>query len=395
MPRFWFDAHLDLAYLAVRGRDMLSPLHALAGPALGPHAPAGVTLPALEAGRVRFALATIFTEPVEDSGAVLTGEQYRAGDVESANRRGRAQLEVYLTWAERRVAAIDLHAALRPDPTVGEVRGGMGVSEVLPPDLNARATRLVRDDALHLGILMENADPIRDPSELEWWAKRGVCVVGLTWARSGRYATGNAAPPEDRRGLSPLGRELVAEMDRLHILHDVSHLSDRSLDDLLSATDRRVIASHSNCRALLERDVHPPHPPNQRHLSDRTIREVVARDGVVGLNLFSSFLVKGNAGPRRATIDEALSHVERVCEISGSTRHVGLGSDMDGGFASDRLPEGIDRPKDLAKLTDALERRGWKRDQLEDFAWRNFARCLADETFTTEAQGHRDRPEDK
>ncbi|GJQ29252.1 MAG: peptidase [Phycisphaerae bacterium] len=373
MPRWWFDAHLDLAYLAVRGRDLRRPLAALNDATQGPHPPAGVTLPALRDAGVRMILGTIFTEvvPTDHAGA-LTAEQYRAGDADAAHRRGRAQLEVYRTWSDEGEMALDLAAGLHAPEGVGTIRGGMGVSEVVPTPPDARAARLLRDERLHLGILMENADPIRAPDELPWWVERGVCMIGLTWARSGRYARGNTADPADRVGLTPLGRELVAGMDRLGVLHDVSHLSDRALDDLFDATPRRVVASHSNCRALLDRD---GQPPNQRHLTDRAIREITRRDGVIGLNLFSGFLVRGEAGEkRRATVDEALAHVDRICELTGNTRHVGLGSDLDGGFGADRLPVGIDQPAHFRRLADGLTRRGWTMTQVEDFAWRNWAR---------------------
>lgn len=377
MPRWWFDAHLDLAYLAVRGRNMLAPLSTLTEQTEGPHTPPGVTLPALRDAGVRMVLGTIFTEVVPaDHAEALTAEQYREGDAEAAHKRGRAQLEAYLTWVDSGAATLGLAAALRTQEGVGAVRGGMGVSEVVAEPPDTRAVRLMRDPRVHIGILMENADPIRDPSELGWWVDRGVCIIGLTWARSGRYARGNSTPLEDRVGLTPIGRDLVAEMDRLGVLHDASHLSDRALEDLFNTTPRRVVASHSNCRALLDRD---GQPPNQRHLTDRAIREIANRDGVIGLNLYSAFLVRPGSGggeteKRRATIDEAVAHIERVCELTGNTRHVGLGSDMDGGFGADRLPQGINQPADYRKLADALIKRGWTKDQLEDFAWRNWAR---------------------
>lgn len=342
----------------------------------GPDPPAAVTLPSLKDGGVRFALGTIFTEAVDETPeGGLTAEQYVAGDVEGAYRRGRAQFEVYLTWAEKQLVSIDLPAALRVDPGVGEVRGGMGVSEVVPASIDSLASRLAGSGGLHLGILVENADPIRSPEDLEWWVRRGVCAIGLSWARPSRYAMGNATPPQEREGLKPAGRDMVKEMDRLGVLHDASHLSDRSLDDLFEATDRCVIASHSNCRALIARDGEGGNP--QRHLTDRAIREIARRGGVIGLNLLSSFLLKGSPKDRRATLDDAVAHVERICELTGSDQHVGLGSDMDGGFGADRLPLGVEKPLDLRRLSDALLRKGWTSKHVEHFAWRNFARVLA------------------
>lgn len=370
MPLRWFDAHLDLAYLAVRGRAMTRPLAELSGAAAGPDGPPAVSLPSLRDGEVRLALATIFTEVVEAGTENLTPEQYIAGDAEGAHRRGRAQLEAYLTWADQDHVAIDVPWALHPPEGIGEIRGGMGVSEIVPPGVDATTSRALRDRRLHIGILMENADPIREPGELAWWVSRGVCAIGLAWARPSRYAAGNNVPPEERQGISTLGRDLVREMDQHGVVHDASHLSDRSLEDLFAMTSRPVIASHSNCRALLDR---PGGAITQRHLTDRAIREIVARGGIIGINLYSAFLNR-NGKDRRATLVDVIAHIERVCELVGDQRHVGLGSDMDGGFSRERLPAGIDSPRDLRALSEALRRRGWNDEQVEDFAWRNWAR---------------------
>ncbi len=353
----WFDAHLDLAFLAVHARDMTGPL-VLDAP---PHPPAAVTLPTLRNANCLAVLATIFT------GADIEGPAgYPAGDAERAYRAGRAQLEAYLTWRDLSLFALDLPEALRPDPHVGEIRGGMGVAELVPASPSAALKRLVKDQRIHAGILMENADPIRSPDELPFWKEHGLAAVSLAWATQSRYAGGNACTT----GLTPEGRELITELDRLHITHDVSHLSDASLEELLTLTSRPVIASHSNCRALL-----PPMPdgsPNQRHLTDDAIREIARRDGVIGLNLFAKFLSPTPGGA--ATVEHALAHVERVCDITGSTRHVGLGSDIDGGFSAHDLPEGVRTHSDLSHLTDGLRARGWSDEDIDGFTHANWAR---------------------
>jgi membrane dipeptidase len=352
----WFDAHLDLAYLAVNGRDMLAPLD----PAAGPHPPAAVTLPSLAEGEVRLALATIFTER-EGTGP----EGYAAGDFERAYVVGRAQLEVYLTWRDLGRCELDLRRLLQPERGTGEIRGGMGVAEPAPHSPRHYLRQLVRERGsppAHFGILMENADPIRAPDELGWWRDRGVVAIGLAWAKSSRYAGGNSS----QDGITPLGRELVKEMDRLGVVHDASHLSDRAFAELCELTDRPIIASHSNCRALLG------DPKNQRHLTDDQIREIVRRGGVIGLNLYSKFLDASLLEGGRAFIDRAADHVEHICDLVGDRAHVGLGSDMDGGFAASRMPEGIERPRDLARLVEALASRGWSVDDVNNFACGNW-----------------------
>lgn len=397
-----FDAHLDLAYLAVNRRDMLAPLSALAAepglvgstgnPPAPLHPPAAITLHALRHSPVRFALATIFTEPVDSPQERDAPEKYLAPDVDDAHRAGRAQLEVYLDWAERGHIQIDLRRSLHVDRGTGEVRGGMGVSEAVPPSPSRLVERALARDAagwvpsmppgivsdrsvsalppLHVGVLIENADPIRSPEELGWWKERGVVAIGLAWAKASRYAGGNSTD----LGVSPLGKELVREMDRLRIVHDVSHLSERAFDELLSLTARPVVASHSNCRALLGGE---NAANRQRHLTDAQIRAIASRGGVIGLNLFAQFVRSGLEGAQRPSIDDAIAHVEHVCSLTGSRAHVGLGSDMDGGLSAARLPDGIDSPADLPKLLGALARRGWSDRDLRGFACENWVRSLA------------------
>ncbi|MBL8747150.1 MAG: membrane dipeptidase [Phycisphaerae bacterium] len=358
----FFDGHLDLAMLAVHGRNMHAP-PAVTTAGTDP-VPAAVTLPSLREGNVRFALATIFTEADGDG-----PEGYPAGDAERAHRRGRAQLEVYETWRDEGRIAISLPKFLRHDPHVGHIRAGMGVAQLQPLSLEERLSRAKPGVALHVGILMENADPIRSPDELAWWKERGVMAVGLAWARPSRYAMGNMTPHDEPVGLTDLGREMVRTMDALGIVHDVSHLSDRAMDELLALTDRPVIASHSNCRALLN------DPTNQRHLRDESIREIARRGGVIGLNLCRNFIAPQpySKDDPRPTIEQTIAHVEHICGLVGHRNAVGLGSDLDGGFSADDLPEGINRPSDLARLTDALKDRAWSDDDRSRFAHENWA----------------------
>lgn len=364
-----FDAHLDLACLAVVGRDMLAPAEDLS--AEGPHAvgawpPASITLPSLTRGGVRFVLATIFTEAGGGG-----PEGYPVGDVERAYKAGRAQLEVYLTWQDMGLIALDLARVLRDDPGVGEVRGGMGVAEPSPFSLESKLARLPLNPAIHAGVLIENADPIRSPEELAWWVERGVVAVGLAWWRSSRYASGNGAERSERVGLTEPGREMVRAMDALGVVHDQSHLSDRATMALFEATDRPVMASHSNCRVLLGGDENPAW---QRHLTDEMIREIVSRGGVIGLNLVRRFIRYPLDERERPSIEDAVAHVEHICSIAGHTRCVGLGTDMDGGISAEDLPEGIDRPTDLMKILDALRSRGWSDEDVAAFAYGNWMR---------------------
>lgn len=317
----------------------------LAGaPAGGSHPPGAVTLPTLREGGVRAALATIFIEPdgSPESIAYTPGDSPHA--VASAVSAAERQLALYESWA-----------------STGEVRLGAW----------ARAGGGDRrvGGAVNLGVLVEGADGIESPGTLARWVERGVVAVGLAWAKQTRYAGGNGC----ETGLTDRGREMVSEADRLGVVHDVSHLSDRSLDGLFSCARGRVMASHSNGRWLLD-DGSLTLAARQRHLPERAVREIAARGGMIGTVLFSPFIIRGGRRDRRARLDEWYAHVEGLCEQMGGRGLIGLGSDADGGFSSGMLPEGIDRPSGFALLGETLRDRGWSDDEVRGFAWGNWAR---------------------
>ncbi len=320
----WIDGHLDLAYLQLLGRDLTAPC---------PDPDDGcVSLPELRDAGVGLAFATIFTEPASDeshSRSAYGG----IDDLDGAEAAGRRQLEVYgRLEAEGELRLIRSRADL-------ETPAGAG---------------------LRIVLLMEGADPIRDPGQVATWFNDGLRMVGLTWAMGTRYAGGN-----HRLGpLTGLGIDLVAAMDECGIIHDASHLSDEAFDGLLGVARGPVVATHSNCRALAG--------DSQRHLRDDQVRAIAARDGVVGLNLFSKFLVSSG----RATIDDCVAHVQRVADLMGHRRGVALGSDMDGGFGPDSLPERLDHPRKLDALADALAAAGFSDNDVEGFAHGNWRRFL-------------------
>lgn len=331
---------------------MTTPLRTLAKPKLEhlaqPHPPASITLPSLRAGGVCDVLATIFTEPDADGPFA-----YRADDPDDAHEAGLRQLRCYLNWVH------DSGVRL----TRFDDRNHSGRDVEAEPTAYASKTKTHTEQTIRMGVLVENADPIRTPDELPWWVERGVVAIGLTWASGSRYSGGNASGG----GLTDLGRAMVDAMDAHRIVHDLSHLSQKATDEVLERARGPVIASHSNCRALLE-------PDNERHLTDDVIREIGERDGVIGLNLCAPFVRTGLKEGERPSVEEALRHVEHICDLVGHRRCVGLGSDMDGGFSADHLPAGIDAPKDLERLAEGLSSRAWSDDDINAFAYENWIR---------------------
>jgi len=319
-----FDAHLDLAYNALRGREVLRPAREQVTDAEGIPT---VGLPDLRAGHVTRICATIFCEP-KRSGP--TGYTTPAEAFEMAT----AQLDWYH-------AQFDAGEMKLIDSTSG------GASD------SSRAIETI--------ILLEGADPMRTPDDVAHFFARGVHVVGLAWKRT-RYAGGTGEPGP----LTPEGVELVRELDRVGMIHDASHLAEESFWQLLKLTDGPIVASHSNARALV---------PTDRQLSDDMARAVASRGGVIGINFFDKFLVApAEYGRRRATLDDVVTHVRHFCNVIGSTRHVGLGTDMDGGLGREQIPVEIQTSADLPRVADALRANGFDDTDVQNIMGENWTR---------------------
>lgn len=330
----WIDGHVDLAYIALHGADIS-------------HAPSPgearcVSLPAMRAGRVRLILATIFVERGSEGRGTPWGYDGDAPD--TAREPAMRQLE----WYERLERAGSARIIRTRDDLDALMRSGSDA----PPGLV---------------LLMEGADPISDASDVAFWHARGVRVVGLTWALGSRWAGGNATGGALRDGAD----EIIRAIDALGIVHDASHLSDESFDGMMSSTRACVIASHSNARALLRAPAPPARP--DRHLTDRQMRAIATRGGVIGLNLYGRFLASG----REATLADAVAHVQHAASVAGRATCV-LGSDFDGGFGPDQVPAGVRGPDQLDALTRALAALGWSAAQCESFAWRAWHDLLRD-----------------
>src|SRR5918911_1282088 len=166
-----------------------------------------------------------------------------------------------------------------------------------------------------VGVLLafEGAEPLGfDLGALRLFYAVGLRMLSLTWSR--RNAFGDGAWENDSRGgLTRLGRRAVAELDRLGIVVDVSHASDRTAWDILEVASGPVVASHSNARALRD------HP---RNLPDDLVRAIGQTGGVIGVTAVPSFI-----STERATLAGWADHLEHVVEVAG-IEHVGIGADF-------------------------------------------------------------------
>lgn len=187
----------------------------------------------------------------------------------------------------------------------------------------------------------------------------GVQAMTLTWNATNELAS--LAMTRRDKGLTVLGRDVIREMEKIHIALDVAHLGDRGIDDALDRTDAPIFSSHTNARAVF---------PHKRSISDRHIREIAARGGVIGVNYYSPQLV----GDGRASIADVIRHIAHIAEVGGP-KCVMLGSDFEG-MGAQSYPVGLSSWADVPKLLEELERAGFSKDEIQDIAYCNLARYL-------------------
>jgi membrane dipeptidase len=231
-----------------------------------------------------------------------------------------------------------------------------------------------------------------DVRMLRDYYRLGVRYMTLTWMNTNEWAdsSGDDTKPEvqHHNGLSPFGKDVVLEMNRLGMMVDISHVSDKTFWDAIAVTKAPVIASHSSARLLTN---------HFRNMTDDMLRAVAKNEGVVQVNFFSAFVDENyrkafeeaapklkqaqkevderykdadpatRAREREKAEDEVLSriprppfkslidHIDHIAKVAG-VDHVGLGSDFDG---IPSAPEGIDSAADLPKITAALMARGY------------------------------------
>ena len=155
----------------------------------------------------------------------------------------------------------------------------------------------------------------------------GVRMMTLTWNHDNELAAPQANPggplaAQTQRGLTETGFAFLAEMERLHMIVDVSHLSDRGFWDIVEHGTRPFAASHSNCRALC---------PHTRNLTDAMIRALAEKGGIAGLNYYAAFLDTDPAHPEacRSTVERIAEHAAHYKQVGG-IGVLALGSDFDG-----------------------------------------------------------------
>ncbi|MBN1259270.1 MAG: membrane dipeptidase [Anaerolineae bacterium] len=348
MAAFIIDAHLDMAYNAiVLGRDLRRPVEEIRNrerqaPPPGRHTGTClVTIPALRKGRIAIVGGSLFVAPAWKR---WSDEPQVYHTAEEAHIQAQAQLDNYHRWADE-----------LPDVQLLRDRGDLDTV------LISQETETPR---LGIFVVMEGAAPIRTPDELGMWVERGLRGVGLTWAAGTPYAGGNANPGP----LTDLGQALLHEMANFNLLLDISHLWEAAAYDALHRYPGPVGASHANPRAFVD---------SPRQLSDTLIRLLAERDGVMGIVPFNLFLQAGwTQSEPRLPLTRVVEAIDYTCQLVGSARHVGLGSDFDGGLGLESVPAEIGSIADLGKIETLLGERGYAPDDITAILHGNWLRLM-------------------
>ena len=325
-------------------------------------------------------------------------------------RQGNLAAEFFAIWPEPAAwKGRFAHRALSLiDGVLEQVRRHPDALALCTSPADILATRTAGKFAVLMGI--EGGHAIENSlALLRAYYRLGVRYMTLTWANSNDWADSSGdlddANVSHHNGLTAFGYDVIPEMNRLGMMIDVSHASDKTLADVLSATRAPILASHSAARALTN---------SPRNLTDDQLRAIAANGGAIMVNFYSAFIdenyrqawaaqklalraanealtaeyaAKGEPVPHhvsgqldrefaarvpRQPFESLIDHFDHILRVAG-VDHVGIGSDFDGIPA---LPEGIDSAADLPKITAALLARGYSPDDVRKVLGGNLMRVF-------------------
>ncbi|MGE5221371.1 MAG: dipeptidase [Omnitrophica WOR_2 bacterium] len=378
------DAHEDLAYnILTFGRDYTLPAHEIRRREQGTPVASfnGDTLlgyPEYLKGRVAIVFPTLFASPARRE--TVPGETQTYSDFEQAHAVYRGQVEAYYRLVDEHPDHFHLiqvqddlqetlqaweklpdaapQAAEGQEEPAGKEGQAQEEQEPVPP----------QGPPVGLVILMEGAEGVRSPEELEEWWQLGVRVIGPAWAGT-RFCGGTHEPGP----LTSEGFALLEAMADIGFALDLSHMDEEAVMQSLDVYSGVIVASHANVLSLLKG------LETNRHLSDRVLHGIIERDGVVGVVPCNSFLYPhwvSRDGREKVSLQRLIAHIDSICQMAGDALHVGLGTDFDGGFGVQSVPEGIDTIADLQKLAPLLVEKGYSDADVAAILGGNWIRIL-------------------
>ena len=218
-------------------------------------------------------------------------------------------------------------------------------------------------------LSLEGADSIVNIDYLEKSYMLGLRAIGPAHYGPGVYAHGT----DSNGSIGQKGKELVKKIEELNLILDVTHLSDTSFWETIDIYNGNLWASHNNCRKFVD---------HNRQFSDDQIKEIIRRDGVIGVPLDAWMMVpnwiRGKSTPETmgVTLNQMIENIDHICQLSGNSNHVGIGTDLDGAFGVEQTPTDIDTIADLQKVPLMLKKIGFSESDVEKVMNQNFINFL-------------------
>jgi membrane dipeptidase len=357
---FIFDAHLDLSMNALEwNRDLTRPIREIrereSNLSDKPDRGRGtVCLPELQRAEIGLVVATQIARYVKPTHPLPGWHSPAQAWAMTQGQLAwyRAMEEAGLMVQIRDLAGLSRHLAL------------WQVAEAASPATPPPAAR-----PIGYILSLEGADSIVTLAHLERSHGEGLRALGPAHYGPGTYAFGT----DSDGSIGSRGRDLLKEMDRLGIILDATHLSDTSFWEAMNAFHGPVWASHSNARSMT---------PHNRQFSDDQLKELFRRGAVIGAPLDAWMMIpgweRGKTTPQGTNLklEKMVEHIDYICQLAGTTKHSGIGTDLDGGFGREQCPMDLDTIADLQRLPQMFAARGYKPSDIESILSGNFIRFL-------------------
>lgn len=348
---FIFDAHLDLSMNAMEwNRDLTLPVHELRNQEIGmsdkPDRTRNmVSLDAMRRGNIGLCVATQIARYVKRDNN-LPGWN----SPQQAWAQTQGQLAWYKTMEE-----------------LGEMTQITNLTQLNQHFANWTKT----DEKKPIGYILslEGADSIVTIDHLDRAYDQGLRAIGPAHYGPGTYAHGT----DSIGGIGTKGKELLKRIEALNLILDATHLCDVSFWETMKVYNGPIWASHNNCRAFVN---------HNRQFTDEQITELIQRDAVIGVALDAWMMVpnwiRGVSNPLEmgVSLTQMVDNIDHICQLAGNSLHVGIGTDLDGGFGKEQAPYDMDTIADLQKIPDLLLKKGYKNIDIENIMHKNFIAFL-------------------
>jgi membrane dipeptidase len=348
---FIFDAHLDLAMNAMEwNRDLTLPVSEIRKLEIGMHDKPDreknmVSLDAMRKGNIGLCVATQIARYVK-----------RENNLPGWNspQQAWAQTQGQLAW-------------YKTMEDLGEMIQITNLDQLNKHLENWQ--KIGSKKAIGYILSLEGADSIITLEHLDKAFEQGLRAIGPAHYGPGTYAHGT----DSVGGIGIKGKELLKRIEALNLILDATHLCDVSFWETMKVYNGPVWASHNNCRKFVD---------HNRQFTDKQITELIQRDAVIGIALDACMMVpnwvRGKSTPKDmdVSLKQMIDNIDHICQLAGNSLHVGIGTDLDGGFGKEQAPIDMDTIEDLQKIPTMLSKRGYSTQDIDNIMHKNFISFL-------------------